>query len=230
MTTDTYIAEVLDQVCRKKHLDKSKFMFKLTGTPNVFAPLDRTVASLEDRSELDLIRKRFIGAGEGLGDRPGSPSTFDNPNAPLIVDQATNSARTNKKGKFLQEPWMPDMLSSRDYLKFTVWRKASMSFMSRHERVLAIDGEYIHIMPSDQKTLLNAFESQAKTRSIHISTIIGCKTYSRNPSNFKVLVLRPDKEHKRYDFEAVGEGQANEVVTAIKKATKAYNQDYKGAE
>jgi hypothetical protein len=225
VTTDTYIAEVLEQVCRKKHLDKNKYILRITGVSNIVAPLDRTVASLGERAELDLVRRRFIGASEGLGDRPGSPSTVDSPNAPIIV--GSTSARTPKKPKILQPSlWAPDMLSSRDYLKFTVWRKASMSFMSRHERVLAIDGEYVHIMPSEQKTLLNAFESQTKTRSIHISAIIGCKTYRKAPSNFKILVMRQQKETKRYDFEAMSEEQAEEVVQALKKALAGYKMDH----
>lgn len=228
VTTDTYIAEVLEQVCRKKNLDKSKFVLRVTGAPNVIAPLDRTVASLGDRGELDLARRRFLGASEGIGDRPGSPSTVDSPNAPLIISE-TPTGRTPKKGKFLHPAlWTPDMLSSRDYLKFTVWRKASMSmsFMSRHERILAIDGEYVHIMPSDQKTLLFAIESQAKTRSIHISTIIGCKTYRKAPSNFKILVMRPQKETKRYDFEAMSEQQAEDVVNALRKAIMEFRMDH----
>jgi len=69
-----------------------------------------------------------------------------------------------------------------------------MSFMSRHERILAIDGEYVHIMPSDQKTI---FESP-KTTSIHISAIIGCKVYKKAPANFKIAVMKPQpREPKR---------------------------------
>lgn len=70
-----------------------------------------------------------------------------------------------------------------------------MSFMSRHERILAIDGEYVHIMPSDQKTI---FESP-KTTSIHISAIIGCKVYKKAPTSFKIAVMKPQpREPKRY--------------------------------
>ncbi|KAI5820601.1 stress-activated map kinase interacting protein 1-domain-containing protein [Pyronema omphalodes] len=230
VTTDTYIAEVLDQVCKKKHLDKSKYLLRVTGVSNVVAPLDRTVASLGERAELDLVRRRFVGASEGgLGDRPSSPSTIDSPNAPLIISSSA-TARSTKKQKILPPGlWAPDMLSSRDYLKFTVWRKAQMSFMSRHERILAIDGEYVHIMPSDQKTLLNAFESQTKTRSIHISAIIGVKTYRKAPSNFKIIVMRQQKETKRYDFEAMNEDQAEEVVQALKRVTNEYRMDRSNA-
>jgi len=221
VTTDTYIAEVLEQVCRKKHLDKDKFILLITGVSNAVASLDRTVASLGERAELDLVRRRFVGASEGLADHPGSPSTLNSPNAPVLID---GSLRTpTKKPKILQPAlWAPDMLSSEDYLKFTVWRRAPMSFMSRHERVLALDGEYVHIMPSEQKTLLNAFESQSKTRSIHISAVIGCKTYRKAPCHFKILVMRPQKETKRYDFEAMSEEQAEEVVQALRKAMSEY--------
>ena len=226
VTTDTYISEVLEQVCKKKHLDKSRYILRVTNTANVLVPLDRTVVSLGDRAELDLVRRRFL-ASEGLGDRTGSPSTVDSPNAPLIIGSSSATARTPKKSKILQPVLgAPDMLSSRDYLKFPVWRKASMSFMSRHERVLAVDGEYVHIMPSEQKTLLNAFESQTKTRSIHISAIIGWKTYRKAPSNFKILVMGQQKETKRYDFEAMSEDQAGEIVLALSKAMTDYLMDH----
>lgn len=93
-----------------------------------------------------------------------------------------------------------------------------MTFMSRHERILAIDGEYVHIMPSEQeqKTLFET-TSNSKTTSIHISTIIGCKTYRKQPSLFKIVVLRPQREMKRYDFEAVSAEQAVELVGALRK-------------
>lgn len=238
-TTDTYISEVLDQICRKRSLDKSKFMLRLHDHPNVIAPLDRTVASLGVHAELELVRRRFIGATEGIGDRPGSPSTTGSPNAPILPpgssgkDSTTHASRTpGKKSKFLQSPsiWTPDIISSRDYLKFNVYRKSSVAFMSQHKRILAIDGEYVHIMPSDQKTLLNALESQTKTRSIHVSTIIGCKVYRKQSSSFKILVMRPEKETKRYDFEAENKEQAAEVVEAVLKARAREEQERKAYE
>ncbi|KAI5779101.1 stress-activated map kinase interacting protein 1-domain-containing protein [Geopyxis carbonaria] len=220
VTTDTYIAEVLDTVCRKKALDHRKHLFRVTDAAGTIAPLDRTVASLGDRAELDLVRRHPAAPA-------ASPPAAASPAAPLLL----TTARTPKKPKFLQPAtalWAPDLAGSRDYLKFTVWRKASMGFMARHERILAIDGEYVHVMPSDQKTLLNAFESQAKTRSIHISTIIGCKTYRKAPASFKILVMRPQKETKRYDFEAASEEVAMEVVAALRRATVGFRMDHEG--
>ncbi|KAG0124302.1 stress-activated map kinase-interacting protein-like protein [Tuber indicum] len=205
VTTNTNISEVLDQVCRKKHLEKSKYVLRIAGTPShAFIPLERTVVTLGEQDQLDLVLRNI----------PESP---------------TATLRTPKKSKFLQPTatWTPDMLSSRDYLKYTVWRKASMSFMARHERILAIDGEYVHVMPSDQKTL---FENSSKTASIHISTIIGCKTYRKMPSSFKIVVLRPQRETKlkRYDFEAVNEEQAVELVEELRKAMGRFNGGAEG--
>ncbi|RPA95954.1 SIN1-domain-containing protein [Choiromyces venosus 120613-1] len=205
VTTNTNISEVLDQVCRKKHLEKSKYVLRIAGTPShAFIPLERTVASLGEQDQLDLVLRNI-------------------PESPIAT------LRTPKKSKFLQPAatWTPDMLSSRDYLKYTVWRKASMSFMARHERILAIDGEYVHVMPSDQKTL---FENSSKTTSIHISTIIGCKTFRKMPSSFKIVVLRPQRETKlkRYDFEAVNEEQAIELVEELRKAMGRFNGGAEG--
>ena len=73
VTTDTYIAEVLEQVCRKKRLDKLGYVLKLYQK-NILAPIDRTVESLGDNTDLELVKRKFT---DGLGDRPGSPSSAD---------------------------------------------------------------------------------------------------------------------------------------------------------
>ena len=73
VTTDTYIGEVLEQVCRKKKLEKSGYVLKLHQR-NILAPMDRMVESLADNTDLELIKRKFM---DGLGDRPGSPSSAD---------------------------------------------------------------------------------------------------------------------------------------------------------
>src|SRR5204863_5700004 len=52
-STDSYIAELLDSVCKKWGLDKGNHLLKVTGS-NTVAPLDRTVEALGDIAELDL--------------------------------------------------------------------------------------------------------------------------------------------------------------------------------
>lgn len=130
VTSDTYIGEVLEQVCRKKHLDKSKYILRLTGHPNVVWPLERAVSALGDRAELDLVKRKIPpeekekdkeivntstgGAGDNVSIGVGSASVGG---AMAAVMGAGASGRTPKRGKFLQPvAWTPDMLSSRDYL------------------------------------------------------------------------------------------------------------------
>jgi SAPK-interacting protein 1 (Sin1), Pleckstrin-homology len=64
-----------------------------------------------------------------------------------------------------------------------VWRRQPI--FGRHERVLAIDGDYIHVMPSDQKTMYEP--ANPKTSSIFIGAILSAKQYRKIPQNFKVL-------------------------------------------
>ena len=61
-----------------------------------------------------------------------------------------------------------------------------MRFVGLNERILAIDGEYLHIMPtSTGKTM---FEGQGKTTTVHFSKVVGCKVTRRHPTNFKVCL------------------------------------------
>jgi hypothetical protein len=156
-------------------------------------PLDRTVESLGDRADLDLFRRRF--ATDGPLFITGSPGSTS-PNAPLLVDAAPVRKTRNKMLGGLgmgAHPLAQTAASSSlfagggAYKKWTVWRKQPMTFMPQHERVLAIDGEDLHIMPAATgtgKAFLN--DTQGKTTTIHFSHVVGCKVTRKHPSNFKV--------------------------------------------
>jgi hypothetical protein len=184
VTTETYFADVLDVVCKKRQLDKANHVLKLTGSGNV-VPLDRTVESIGSRAELDLFRRKF--ATDGPLTMSGSPGS-SSPKIPLMADRP--DMRKVRKGQMLgthplaQEPVKLDELGSANYRKYTVWRKQPMRFVGMNERVLAIDGEYLHIMPASAgKTM---FEGQGKTTTVHFSNVVGCKVARRHPTNFKV--------------------------------------------
>jgi hypothetical protein len=137
-----------------------------------------------------------------------------------------------------QETIKQDELGSANYRKYTVWRKQPMRFVGMNERVLAIDGEYLHIMPaSTGKTM---FEGQGKTTTVHFSNVVGCKVTRRHPTNFKVNVFQTSRsmlsnaktfqvviykatETKRYDFEAKSADEAAEIVFEIKKGISPYH-------
>ncbi len=185
VTTDTYLADVLDIVCKKRQLDKANHVLKLTGSGTVVL-LDRPVESMGNRTDLDLFRRRF--ATDGPLTMTGSPSSSSSPKMPLMADRP--EMRKIRKPPMMgthplaQESVKQDELGSANYRKYTVWRKQPMRFVGMNERVLAIDGEYLHIMPaSTGKTM---FEGQGKTTTVHFSNVVGCKVTRRHPTNFKV--------------------------------------------
>jgi hypothetical protein len=141
---------------------------------------------------------------------------------------------------------LADVQASAGYKKYTVWRRNQpTSFFSSHERILAIDGEWIHVMPSEAGGA-TVFGGSGKTSSIHFSTVIGCKVKSTHPKQFKVsscllaiattsivlyeakltssqiLVLKSERESKKYDFEALSRSEATEIVEEIMKGMDLY--------
>ncbi|KAK5162427.1 hypothetical protein LTR04_003791 [Oleoguttula sp. CCFEE 6159] len=220
-TTDTYLAEVFDTVCKRLHVDKGLHLLKVSGT-NTVAPSDRTVEALGDRKDLDLARRRFagdIGAGASL---PASES----PNAPLLLTSAGTPKRGKKLGIGVLYPHRdPSFLTtlavvgggvgigSGTYKRYAVIRKQPMSFTPSHPRVLALDGEYMHVMPAETGG------GAGKTSSVPFSSIVGCKVSRKHPRMFRVLVFR-EKETKRYDFEAASKEEAAAIVAEIRKGVE----------
>lgn len=233
-STDSYIAEILDSVCRKWGLDKGNHILKVLGS-NTIAPLDRTVEALGNITELDLVRRRFGAAPISLTGSPGSSS----PNAPLLIDSTANSqGKKGKKGgpqyqqQYYQQRRQQQMLhplaQKQDlvlgyYRRYNVIRKQSMSFTTSSQRVLAFDTEYMHIMPGETGRTL--FESNTKTTSISFNDVVGSKVSRRHPKSFRVVVLRnagEQNEQKRYDFEAKSTAESAEIVDEIKKNMAHY--------
>lgn len=181
VSTDTYLAEVLDTVCKRWKLDKVYHILKVTGT-NTIAPVDRTVEALGARTDLDLVRRRFANDGAlGLAGSPGSSS----PNAPLLL-----AAETPRKGKRTGQMMHPlaqkqDILgSTAKYKKYNVIRIQRMSFTPSHQRVLLMDEDYLHILPGE--TVKTLFDSSVKTSRVPFSEIVGCKVSRRHPKSFRV--------------------------------------------
>jgi len=223
-TTDTYIADVFEQVCHELRLDKALYILKVSGSTTV-APTDRTVEALGTRMDLDLQRRRFVGDGVfGLAGSPGSSS----PNAPLIISTGGAPKKT-KKGErtgaavsSLAHPLAhradPSVLATNYYRRYAVLRKQPMSFASSTSRILALDNEYIHIMPGETKTI--ALQG-GKTSTVHFSSVVGSKVSKKHPKMFRLLVFK-ERETKRYDFEAGSWEEAGEIVREIKRGVERY--------
>lgn len=239
VTTDTYIAEVFDTVCRRLNIDKAMYVLKVSNTTTV-APVDRTVEALGNaRQSLDLARRRFIGAGDGAFGLTGSPGSTS-PNAPLLLTSAsTPTKRTRRRERTGGHPLAmanvdPTLANpgagilagnaalNPNYKRYNVIRKQPMSFAPSHQRVLALEGEYLHVMPADtgRERLWDA--GAGKTVSRHFSEIVGTKINRKHPKTFRVVVFKEGRENKRYDFEAGTKEEAREIVEEIKKGMSPY--------
>ncbi len=136
---------------------------------------------------------------------------------PSSLKGKINNTNNNKFDKFHLSDIPPDSLNGTAFQKWFVWRRQQMSFISRHERILAIDGDYVYIMPSDDKTWFDS----PKTSSFHINQIIKIKISKKLSSNLKIVV-RKTNGPKRYDLEAMNSKQANEIVSKLKALVTAY--------
>ncbi|RIA85683.1 stress-activated map kinase interacting protein 1-domain-containing protein [Glomus cerebriforme] len=199
VSADMHFYDVLEIVCRKRKLDPKDYTFKIADT-NTYLDLEKIVESIGNSQELALVKKQSP---------PSSPTT--------------PKERGQTKRRTLNEPPQPQYVSSNEYMsvykKYTVNRKIPM-FVGRHERVLAIDGDYIHIMPSETRTM---FESM-KTSSYHITSVMSCKANKKSPSSFKLEIFR-DSGTKTYDFEAESPKVATEICQKVKFLMGLYNSD-----
>ncbi|KAI1464641.1 SIN1-domain-containing protein [Daldinia caldariorum] len=181
VTTDMYLAEVLDLVCRKRQLDKNTHVLKLPDSGAVVL-VDRTVSSIGNVEDLELHRRRFATDG---------PLTIGSPSSPSPKPHVWNELPQKGKKKFMtthplaQENTMQDEAGSGDvkYKKYTVWRKQAIRFVGMNERILVIDGEYVYIHPSSGGKVIR---EGGKTTTVHFSNVIGCSVSRRHPTNFKV--------------------------------------------
>ncbi|KAH7001897.1 stress-activated map kinase interacting protein 1-domain-containing protein [Ilyonectria destructans] len=223
VTTDTYLAEVLDMVCRKRQLDKANHVLKLPGSGAVVM-IDRPVSSIGNVSDLELYRRRF--ATDGPLTITGSPGN----SSPKMLPLTDSSMQKRSKKSHMpvvgshplaREALKQEELSNASYKKYTVWRKQPMRIVGMSERILVIDGEYIHIMPASGGKALH--DGSGKTTTVHFSNVVGCKVPRKHPTNVKLVVYKAT-ESKRYDFEARSAHEAAEIVEELKKGISPYRE------
>ncbi|KAI9265047.1 stress-activated map kinase interacting protein 1-domain-containing protein [Phascolomyces articulosus] len=187
---EMFIGDVLELLSRKRKLDPDEHMLTIADT-NVIVPNDTTVDSMGGVTELCLMKK---GAG-------------------LTVSSSTHIWRSPNRKKKEEPLYYPNMYNASSstggnngilsqYKRYFVNRKMPM-FVGRRESVLAIDGDYIQIMPPEHKSMFDS----VKTASFHVSTVVLCKQSKKAPVNFKITVVK-DQSHKAYDFEAMNSKEA----------------------
>ena len=182
VTTNTYLAEVLDMVCRKRQLDKANHVLKLPGS-GAIVMIDRPVSSIGNIGDLELYRRRFNTDGPStMTGSPGSASPKPMPFPDLQVPKKGKKTQMLGTHPLAREAVKQDELSNANYKKYTVWRKMRIVGMS--ERILVIDGEYIHIVPASGGKAVH--DGSSKTTTVHFSNVVGCKVARKHPTNVKV--------------------------------------------
>lgn len=181
VSTETWMAEVLDIACRKRQLDRANHVLKLPGSGTVVM-LDRTVGQYGAISELDLCRRRFTTDGpllQGVGSLSSSSprqlistgggdgswgvaAMGKSKKAKLLLGSTTAAGGVGThplaREVLKADELLAGVLGS-NYKKYVVWRKQPMRLLS--EKLLVIDGDYVHIMPASSggaKMLLAAGE------------------------------------------------------------------------
>ncbi|CAG9944605.1 unnamed protein product [Clonostachys rosea f. rosea IK726] len=223
VTTDTYLVQVLETVCTKRQLEKANHVLKLPGS-GVVVMLDRPVSSIGNVSDLELHRRRF--ATDGPLTMSGSPGSTSPKAALAEVYGQKKSKKTQMLGPhpLAREIAKQDELRSATYKKYTVWRKQPMRIVGMSERILVIDGEYIHIVPASGGKALR--DGGGKTTTVHFRSVVGCKVLRKHPTNVQaslMLIIYKTTELKRYDFETRGVDEAAEIVTELKRGVALYH-------
>ncbi|KAL4259349.1 SIN1 family protein [Pleurotus pulmonarius] len=193
-----YMQEALELVCRKRKLANPNDYVLLVADKSLVIALDRTVASLAGTRELVLMKKSALTELGGVME----PGRTTDPNASIF-----------KRMSDVPETQYP-ATSEYDlaYKKYTIYRKMPM-LVTRQERTLAIDGVYLHIMPSANKAK-NVFDS-GRTLSYHIKSIADCQQSTKSSSIFRLVVNRSSGK-KQYDYEAESPKYANEIVQKVR--------------
>ncbi|KAG0748385.1 hypothetical protein G6F57_005641 [Rhizopus arrhizus] len=200
---EMFIGDVLELVSRKRKLDPNEYMLTIADT-NVIVPNDTTVESMKEITDLTLVKK------ERTLTIPSSNHIWRSPmkrkkeevNHPMYFSSTDKNQRpttTNTNDGLLSQ-----------YKKYSVSRKMPM-FVSKKMYILAIDGDYIHLMPPEHKGMFDS----VKTTSFHASAIRSCKQSKKVPTNLKVIVLK-ERDYKTYDLEAESSKEAYEICARIR--------------
>ncbi|TPX34094.1 hypothetical protein SeMB42_g07389 [Synchytrium endobioticum] len=192
----TLLSEVFEQVCKKRKYEPKDYVLKMVDTKTDVA-LDKTLADLRT-TEFCILKRDRGGAGDIFLRPPDEIATGDDEPHVLISDEYTSM-----------------------YKQYTVLHK---HFMGKQERTLTIDGEYIHVLASENRSLFDS----AKTNSHHISTVVSSKVSKKQSPHFKLVVQKVDKDFKSYDLEALSANEAAEICARITVMARMVKKDVAG--
>ncbi|KAF9904014.1 hypothetical protein EC991_003162 [Linnemannia zychae] len=184
------VSGVIDYICHKRKMNPVEWSLVVADSPHHVLPLDGAAEDISNSTELALVPKASESAITAKTSKSGRPGVADIPGSGVSY-----------------------LTSTEVYREYTLNRKRRGGYVGHHEQVLAIDGDYIRIMPTSSRNLL--FDS-GKTASYLKDTIYDCKQSKKAPSHFKLTVFRGgDREKKTYEFEAKSPQQAQDICQRI---------------
>ncbi|KAJ3054992.1 hypothetical protein HK097_000138 [Rhizophlyctis rosea] len=182
MPTNIPLSEVFEQICRKRKYDSSKYIMKMPDT-KTDVPFDKTLEQLKVM-EFCILKRTTGGAGD------------------IFLRPPDEQMAPSEQPQFSQPGGYSNM-----YRQYAVTHK---QLMGRHERLLTIDGDYVHVMAAENKTFFDTM----KTASHHISTITSCRPAKKSTSHVKLVVQGSKGEGGRtYDLEAASQQEAGKLST-----------------
>ncbi|KAJ3191004.1 hypothetical protein HK101_008173 [Irineochytrium annulatum] len=165
------MSEIFEAICRKRKYDPKNYVLKMADT-RTDVPLDKTLEALK-ATEFCVLKRDRGGAGDIFLRPPDEINQMDS------LDQP----------RFLADEY------SSMYKQYYVLHK---QLMGRHERVLTIDGDHIHIMVAENKKVFDIM----KTASYHCSSIVSCRQTKKQSPQFKLIVKKGNSSVVTYDLEA----------------------------
>lgn len=203
-----------EKVERENHSSAHKTLSRKKLAAKHKLGLTTPISTTNSNNSVPLGNGFFKSKNNSKTSIPGSLSYYA-PNRPLLGGTGVAAGLTDNGYQ--------DLFSGA-YHRYRVWRRQQMSLMNKHERTLALDGDYIYIVPPENHL---HWHENVKTKSLHISQVILCKISRRVPEYFKIFFRRGQDEIKRYYFEAVSPEECTEIVSRIQNLASAYKMNHK---
>ncbi|KAJ3209345.1 hypothetical protein HDU67_006261 [Dinochytrium kinnereticum] len=181
----TTIPNNLQYAHEKRKYDPKNYVLKMADT-RTDVPLDKTLESLKVQ-EFCVLKRDRGGAGDIFLRPPDEVVKMD-----TIIEQP----------RFISDEY------SSMYKQYYVMHKM---LMGKHERLLTIDGDHIHLMPAENKRVFDIM----KTTSYHCSSIMSCKQTKKQSPHFKLVVKKGNNGTTTYDLEASTSQEAADACAKV---------------
>ncbi|KAI8853924.1 stress-activated map kinase interacting protein 1-domain-containing protein [Chytridium lagenaria] len=185
MQSNMIMSEIFEAICRKRKYDIKNYVLKMADT-RTDVPLDKTLESLKV-TEFCVLKRDRGGAGDIFLRPPDEVVKMD-----TLIDQP----------RFISDEY------SSMYKQYYVMHKM---LMGKHERLLTIDGDHIHLMPAENKRVFDIM----KTTSYHCSSIISCKQTKKQSPHFKLVVKKGNNGVTTYDLESSTSQEAADACAKV---------------